>query len=99
MSQTDRCHTDHKFESLARLDNWATRRLPARGGLCLLGTVTGRVGIPNGARILTSVVTAAAGRLVTTASGHVYELGDPSPDQHVSDPQSPLGLRFAERLA
>ncbi len=42
-------------------------------GICLVGRVEG------GAKVKTSIVVKVEGRLVTTASGSVYELLDPDP--------------------
>lgn len=44
------------------------------------GEVYGNPRFPDGHKIVTSSITKVDGRIVTTNSGSVYELGTPSPD-------------------
>lgn len=46
---------------------------------CLVGTAYGHPERAAGHEVMTSPIVSAKGRLVTTASGTIYELGEPSP--------------------
>lgn len=70
------------------LQNWSTCRprlcdpfaAPELTGIALQGVVHGHRHKPDGVRVVTSRVSRVIGKIVTTESGTVYELGDPSED-------------------
>lgn len=71
----------------ARLDNWSCTygpgteyQPPEIRRVYLAGTVVGHPRKEDGTDVVTSHIVASEGRMVTTASGTVYELGDPSPE-------------------
>lgn len=92
----------------ATLSDWSIVR---RGGeytppecmaLCLSGLVAGHPSYKDGARVTTSRIVAAEGRVITVESRRVYELiGDPEPAYvehlekigHVYDPAHPIVVK------
>lgn len=71
---------------MIRLENWSCGyssddryAAPELSRLRLLGVVADESNKRNGKRIQTSAVTKIDGRVITTASGSVYELGEVDP--------------------
>ena len=70
-----------------QLKNWSIRRddpdmykAPEMARMCVVGVCYGHHRKPDGARVRSSAVVKAAGRVVHTVSGTVYELVGP-PDE------------------
>jgi hypothetical protein len=96
-----------------RLERWAVVvpapespfRAPEMGGQCLSGRVHGHPTEADGKAVRTSPLASVNGRVVTTASGTVYELGEPHPDYLAwldtagiaFDPENPIRARRASR--
>lgn len=92
------------------LDEWAVAYAnegpfgaPELAGIMLVGKVTGHPKKPDGSRIRTSEVLRVECRLVLTASGTIYRLGEPSAEYRVWlaehrpdwDPENPIVARHA----
>lgn len=79
---------------VARLEHWALDSADGPDEVTLLGTVYGHSIKADGDKVRTSRVVDANGRRVTTASGTVYELGEPHPDYLIW--MRGHGIRFDE---
>lgn len=93
---------------MPRLEQWSTCRLgddpyvpPEMSLLCLQGQVFGHARKGDGTKVTTSPIVAVDGRVITTASGSVYELGEPDPgflawlakEGRTYDPGQPITLK------
>jgi hypothetical protein len=87
------------------IDNWAAvsddpYAPPEASAIVIKGEVRGHRQRPDGEGIRTSRIVAVEGRKVTTASGSVYELGEPRPEYRTWlrkhrpnwDPENPVTM-------
>jgi hypothetical protein len=95
-----------------KLENWSVDASTGNGYLApelrrpfLIGEIYGHPKFADGSMVRTSIIVSTTGRLVSTASGSVYELGNAHPDYaewaaengHTIDEEWPVKLLKTSR--
>lgn len=98
--------TTVKIDSWCIVHNQDGYTAPELVTMSLVGHVTGHPRKDDGARVRTSHIVKVNGRIVTTNSGTIYELGEPDQEYvkwcdesgHPFDPEQPFPFKQSERV-